>query len=113
MRVATSHREDRFSSRRDEPRRGTAWGHQRNHPDAYAGLAAQLEKEAGPENHPVYVLEDDGEVVGFFELRDRGEHIELLRMFLVLERIGMGYGRRHGQRRSKWPPEPTIGCHHV
>lgn len=70
------------------------WGHHENHPDAYAGLAARLEKETGPENHPVYVLEEDGEVVGFFELRDRGEHMELLRMFLTPERIGTGYGRR-------------------
>lgn len=70
------------------------WGHDENHPEAYAGLAALLEKEPGPENHPVYVLEEDGEVAGFFELRDRGDHVELLRMFLRPELIGKGYGRR-------------------
>lgn len=70
------------------------WGHHENHPDAYAGLQARLERELGPENHPVYVLEEDGEVLGFFELRDRGEHIELLRMFLEASLIGQGYGRK-------------------
>lgn len=49
--------------------------------------------EEGPENHPVFVLEEDGAVVGFYELRDRGDHIELLRMFLPVERIGRGHGR--------------------
>ena len=70
------------------------WGHHENHPEAYAGLVAQLEQEFGPENHPVYILEENGEVVGFFELRDRGDHIELVRMFLVPHLIGAGYGRR-------------------
>lgn len=70
------------------------WGHHQNHPDAYAGLVARLESESGPEDHPVYVLEEEGEVAGFFELRDRDDHIELLRMFLRPELIGQGYGRR-------------------
>jgi GNAT superfamily N-acetyltransferase len=70
------------------------WGHHESHPEAYADLVASVHAESGPENHPVYVLEEDGDVAGFFELRDRGEHIELLRMFLPVSRIGHGYGRR-------------------
>ncbi|MGD2043089.1 MAG: GNAT family N-acetyltransferase, partial [Acidimicrobiia bacterium] len=70
------------------------WGHHENHPAAYAGLEASLNEESGPENHPVYVLEEREEILGFFELRDRGDHIELLRMFLRPDLIGKGYGRR-------------------
>lgn len=69
------------------------WGHHENHPEAYAGLEGALLSESGPENHPVWVLEDGRDIVGFFELRDRGDHIELLRMFLRLDLIGHGLGR--------------------
>lgn len=69
------------------------WGHDQSHPEAYHGLVEGLAKEAGPENHPVFVLEGDGEVVGFYELRERKGHVELLRMFLRPEAIGQGYGR--------------------
>lgn len=69
------------------------WGHDQKYPEAYHGLARALLEEAGPESHPVFVLEDDGEVIGFYELRDRGDHVELLRMFLRSEVIGQGYGR--------------------
>lgn len=70
------------------------WGHDVNHPDAYAGLQQMLAAEVGPENYPVFVLEDAGSIAGFFELRDRGDHVELLRMFLRTELIGHGYGKR-------------------
>lgn len=70
------------------------WGHHESHPDAYQGLVASLEAESGPENHQVFVLEEAGVVVGFFELRDRGDHIELVRMFLQPDQIGKGHGRR-------------------
>lgn len=69
------------------------WGHDQAHPEAYAGLAAQLTAEDGPENHPVFVLEEDGEVIAFYELRNRGDHVELLRMFMRNDLIGKGYGR--------------------
>lgn len=69
------------------------WGHDQRHPEAYNGLAKTLAAEAGPENYPVFVLEEDGRVVGFYELRDRGDHVELLRMFLLTELIGEGYGK--------------------
>ncbi len=68
------------------------WGHDEKHPEAYNGLARTLAAEAGPENHPAFVLEEDGRVIGFYELRDRGDHVELLRMFLLTELIGQGYG---------------------
>lgn len=69
------------------------WGHDQKHPEAYQGLAKSLPEWPGPENHPVFVLEDNGEVIGFYELRDRADHVELLRMFLRTEVIGQGYGR--------------------
>lgn len=70
------------------------WGHDEHHPEAYRGLVEALAGESGPENHPVFVFEDDrNEVIGFYELRDRGDHMELLRMFLRPELIGQGYGR--------------------
>lgn len=69
------------------------WGHDQNHPEAYQGLADLLEAAGGPESYPVYVLEEEGVAVGFYELRDRGEHVELLRMFMQPELIGHGYGR--------------------
>ena len=69
------------------------WGHHQNHPEAYQALARMLAQESGPQNHPVFVFEADGDVVGFYELRDRGDFMELLRMFLRPERIGRGLGR--------------------
>lgn len=70
------------------------WGHHETTPEAYQDLVDSLAQEDGPENHPVYVLELDGTPVGFYELRDRGDYVELLRMFLNPERIGTGYGRQ-------------------
>ena len=70
------------------------WGHDVNHPEAFQGLIQTIAQEPGPEHHSVFVFEDDrGEVIGFHELRDRGDHMELLRMFLRPELIGIGYGR--------------------
>ena len=36
----------------------------------------------------VFVAEEDSEIVGFYGLRDRGDHVELLRMFPRIDRIG-------------------------
>ncbi|MDJ0954992.1 MAG: GNAT family N-acetyltransferase [Acidimicrobiia bacterium] len=69
------------------------WGHDQNHPEAYEGLAAILSSADGPESHPVFVLEESSKMIGFYELRDRGDHVELLRMFLQPDLIGLGYGR--------------------
>ncbi len=41
----------------------------------------------------MWLLAEDGQDVGFYELRDRGDHIELLRMFVRPDLIGNGYGR--------------------
>jgi GNAT superfamily N-acetyltransferase len=41
----------------------------------------------------VFVLEERSSMVGFYELRDRRDHVELLRMFLQPDLIGRGYGR--------------------
>lgn len=70
------------------------WGHDVKHPEAFAGFAEAVAAEPGPENFPVFVLEEEADVLGFFELRDRGDHGELLRMFLRVDLIGSGYGRR-------------------
>ena len=70
------------------------WGHHENHPEAYADLVDQLAAEPGPENFLVFVLVEDRQIVGFYELRDRGDHVELLRLFMRSELIGRGYGRR-------------------
>ncbi len=69
------------------------WGHHQNHPEAYNGLASQLPGREDTAAHLVFVLEEGEEVVGFYELRDRGNHFELLRMFQKVELIGQGYGR--------------------
>jgi len=69
------------------------WGHHEDHPEAYADLVDLLATEPGPENFPVFVLVEDGQVVGFYELRDRGDHVELLRLFMRSDLIGRGYGR--------------------
>lgn len=69
------------------------WGHHEKHPEAYRGLADAIARDSGPEDHLVFVLEDGDELIGFYELRDRGDHVELLRMFLDTVHIGRGLGR--------------------
>ena len=70
------------------------WGHDVDHPEAYRGLVALLAADDGPEHHPVWVLEEGGEAIAFYDLRDCGEHVELLRMFMRPDLIGQGYGRK-------------------
>lgn len=67
------------------------WGHQENFPEAYSDLMSMLENHSTAES-VVYLLEDDEEPVGFYEVLDRGEYVELLRMFLRPDRIGTGLG---------------------
>jgi N-acetylglutamate synthase-like GNAT family acetyltransferase len=43
---------------------------------------------------PVFVLEEDGRVVGFYGLRDQGTELELLYLFVEPAAIGGGHGRR-------------------
>jgi len=69
------------------------WGHHESHPALYNSLADDLPGAEDIVNNPVNVLERDGEVIAFYEMRDRGDHVELLRMFQKVELIGQGYGR--------------------
>ncbi len=74
------------------------WGHHVNHPEAYAGLEAELAGDDDPSEHHVLVWEDEDGVAGFVDLRDRGDHAELLRMFLRPALIGQGHGRMLWER---------------
>lgn len=56
-------------------------------------LLGLLASQEGPEAYPVFVLEQEGEVPAFYELRDRGDHVQLLRMFMRPDLIGHGYGK--------------------
>ena len=69
------------------------WGHDVNHPEAFRGLVRSLESDSGPENYDVHILEEYGRPIGFFDLRDRGGHVELVRMFLRTDLIGQGFGK--------------------
>ena len=69
------------------------WGHDRNHTEAYGAFATMLEGEDDPDQHLVFVLDEGAGPLAFYELRDRGDHVELLRMFMRTDLIGHGYGR--------------------
>ena len=69
------------------------WGHHVEHPEAYAGLVDELAHDDDPSAYRVLVWEDDEGIAGFIDLRDRGDHVELVRMFLRTELIGHGHGR--------------------
>jgi len=69
------------------------WGHDVNFPQAYAGLAANLPSDEDTAANPIFVLEEEGEPIAFHDLRDRGDHVELLRMFQRPDLIGTGLGR--------------------
>ena len=43
---------------------------------------------------PVFVLEEDGRVVGFYGLREQGTTLELLYLFVEPAAIGGGHGKR-------------------
>lgn len=69
------------------------WGHHVKHPEAYESLQAELVSDDDPAEHHVLVWEDQEGIAGFIDLRDRGDHVELVRMFLRTQLIGHGYGR--------------------
>lgn len=50
---------------------------------------------------PVFVLEEDGRVVGFYGLRERGAELELLYLFVEPAAIGGGHGKRLWQHAVK------------
>ncbi len=68
-------------------------GHDQHHPEAYQALVDELAASDPPHLHPTWVLDDEAGIAGFYELREREDHVELLRMFLRTERIGQGHGR--------------------
>lgn len=45
-------------------------------------------------NAPVFVLEEDGRVAGFYGLREQGTELELLYLFVEPTAIGSGHGKR-------------------
>ncbi len=50
---------------------------------------------------PVFVLEEDGRVVGFYGLREQGTELELLYLFVEPAEIGGGHGKRLWQHAVK------------
>lgn len=79
-------------------------------PTRTRALVAELAADDDPGAHRVLVWEDDEGIAGFVDLRDRGEHVELLRVFLRTELIGHGHGRalwdRAVEEASRW----AIAC---
>jgi GNAT superfamily N-acetyltransferase len=72
------------------------WGHDVNHPEAFAALRDHgLPTADYLTTEPVYVLEDEGRVIGFYGLAvDEEDFVDLRFMFLEPDRIGAGNGRR-------------------
>ncbi len=70
------------------------WGHHETHPDAYNGLVSELATDEEVDRATINVIDRDGDIVGFYDLRDRGDHVELVRMFQRPDLIGTGLGRR-------------------
>lgn len=70
------------------------WGHDANFPDAVEDLRNHgLPTPDYIERSPVFVLEQDGDVTGFYGLKPHDGHVELLYLFLEPSRIGTGLGR--------------------
>jgi hypothetical protein len=71
------------------------WGHDVNFPEAVAGLRENGLPDGGfIEANTVEVLVDGDEIAGFYSLAVADDHIELVHMFMPVERIGTGCGRR-------------------
>lgn len=70
------------------------WGHDVNFPELVEDLKQNdLPTPAYVEGSPVFVLEQDGDVIGFYGLRQHDDFVDLVYMFLELGAIGNGYGR--------------------
>ena len=68
------------------------WGYD---PDFLEACRAELTvPEDYITNAPVFVLEEDGRVVGFYGLREQGTELELLYLFVEPAAIGGGHGKR-------------------
>ena len=71
------------------------WGHDVNFPAAVESLRAEgLPTPDYVARSPVFVLEDDDGLIGFYGLGVEPEHVELIYLFLDTDRIGTGNGRR-------------------
>ncbi len=71
------------------------WGHDVNYPAAVESLRAEgLPTPDYVARSPVFVLEDDDGLIGFFGLGVEPDHVELIYLFLDTDRIGAGFGRR-------------------
>jgi GNAT superfamily N-acetyltransferase len=71
------------------------WGHDVNYPAAVESLRAEgLPTADYVARSPVFVLEDDDGLIGFFGLGVEPDHVELIYLFLDTDRIGAGFGRR-------------------
>ena len=70
------------------------WGHDVNHPAAFGALEADAPDSAEVAATPTWVVEEDGEVIAFYGLREHDDHVELYQMFMEVDRIGTGLGRR-------------------
>jgi GNAT superfamily N-acetyltransferase len=45
-------------------------------------------------NYPVFVIEEQNNIVGFYSLRGQGEEVELVHLFVEPGMIGSGYGKQ-------------------
>ena len=71
------------------------WGHDVNYPAAIESLRAEgLPTPDYVAGSPVFVLEDDEGLIGFYGLGVEPDHVELIYLFLVTDHIGAGFGRR-------------------
>lgn len=70
------------------------WEHDVNFPEAVEGLRTTgLPTPEYIEASPVFVLEQDGNPIGFYGLKQNDDFIDLRYMFLNTDRIGKGHGR--------------------
>ena len=75
------------------------WGHDVNFPDAVAGLRASgLPDRDFIAANLVEVLVDGTGVAGFYSLAPSADQVELVHMFVAMDRIGTGCGRRMWER---------------
>ncbi len=50
------------------------WGHDVNHPEVYQGLVTALSEDESFGDATINVIEENGDVIAFYDLRDRGVH---------------------------------------
>lgn len=84
----------------------TYWGHDKKFPELVESLI-QNEMPTSDYIHesPVYVLEEAEKCIGFYGLEDREEFVDLRYMFLDIDYIGQGYGKKLWQHAVKEAPK--------